>query len=108
MPVRDGVSAVRWYVLAAVVIVLDQISKQIVLAGIRPGERLHEILFATQEPTTETGIAGVMAARPNEPALTTVRHWTTALGHAVERDDRETIRSILRDAIPEFSAQAAQ
>ena len=81
---------------------------EIVFTGIRPGERLHEILFATQEPTTETGIAGVMAARPNEPALTTVRRWTAALRHAVERDDRETIRSILRDAIPEFSAQAAQ
>ena len=81
---------------------------EIVFTGIRPGERLHEILFATQEPTTETGIAGVMAARPNEPALTTVRNWTTALRHAVERDDRDTIRVILRDAIPEFSAEAAQ
>ena len=39
VPVRDGVSAVRWYVLAAVVIVLDQISKQIVLANIAYGER---------------------------------------------------------------------
>jgi O-antigen biosynthesis protein WbqV len=81
---------------------------EIVFTGIRPGERLHEILFATQEPTTETGIAGVMAARPNEPALTTVRNWTAALRHAVERDDRDTIRGILRDAIPEFSAEAAQ
>ncbi len=31
---------------------------QIAFTGIRPGERLHEILFAREEETTEIGIPG--------------------------------------------------
>ncbi len=36
----------------------------IVVTGTRPGERLHEILFAREEPRAEIGIDGVMAAKP--------------------------------------------
>ena len=57
MPVRDGVSAVRWYVLAAVVIVLDQISKQIVLAGIQPGETIYVAPFWNWVLTFNRGAA---------------------------------------------------
>src|SRR6201989_1007484 len=39
---------------------------EIVFTGMRPGERLHEILFASEEPTREIGVAGIMAAQPNE------------------------------------------
>ena len=35
----------------------------IVVTGTRPGERLHEILFAREEPMAEIGIDGVMAAK---------------------------------------------
>src|SRR6266702_4476055 len=37
---------------------------EIVFTGMRPGERLHEILFASEEPTREIGVAGIMAAQP--------------------------------------------
>src|ERR1700689_1458606 len=37
----------------------------IVFTGMRPGERLNEILFATEEPAVEIGVAGIMAAKPN-------------------------------------------
>ena len=37
---------------------------EIAVTGTRPGERLHEILFAREEPRTEIGIDGVMAAKP--------------------------------------------
>src|SRR3954462_7338913 len=40
---------------------------KIEFTGVRPGERLHEILFANNEPTAEIGIAGIMAARPSTP-----------------------------------------
>ena len=42
---------------------------EIEFTGMRPGERLHEILFAREEPTSEIGIAGVVAARPLQPSL---------------------------------------
>src|SRR5450756_1723577 len=37
---------------------------KITFTGIRPGERLHEILFAREEEMTETGIPGIVAAEP--------------------------------------------
>src|SRR5215469_6947107 len=40
----------------------------IVFTGVRPGERLNEILFASEEPATEIGLAGIMAARPVAPS----------------------------------------
>jgi FlaA1/EpsC-like NDP-sugar epimerase len=80
---------------------------EIVFTGMRPGERLNEILFASEEPTVEIGIAGIMAARPNEPPMQTLRKWITALEQAIARDDRATIRTILKDAVPEFGSTAA-
>lgn len=79
----------------------------IVFTGMRPGERLYEILFASEEPTHEIGIAGIMAAQPNEPPMQTVRKWIATLEQATARDDRATIRTILRDAVPEFGSTAA-
>ncbi|EHR04553.1 putative nucleoside-diphosphate sugar epimerase [Bradyrhizobium sp. WSM471] len=80
---------------------------EIVFTGMRPGERLHEILFASEEPTREIGVAGIMAAQPNEPPMQTLRKWIAALEQAIARDDRATIRTILKDAIPEFGSTAA-
>ena len=79
----------------------------IVFTGMRPGERLNEILFATEEPTVEIGVAGIMAAKPNEPPMQSLRKWIAALEQAIARDDRTTIKSVLKDAVPEFGSTAA-
>jgi FlaA1/EpsC-like NDP-sugar epimerase len=78
----------------------------IVFTGMRPGERLNEILFATEEPAVEIGVAGVMAAKPNEPPMPSLRNWIAALEQAIARDDRATIRAVLKDAVPEFGSTA--
>ncbi|MET4419087.1 nucleoside-diphosphate sugar epimerase/dehydratase [Bradyrhizobium sp. RT3a] len=80
---------------------------EIVFTGMRPGERLNEILFASEEPTREIGVAGIMAAQPKEPPMQTLRKWIEALEQAIARDDRATIRAILKDAVPEFGSTAA-
>ncbi|MCP3401365.1 SDR family NAD(P)-dependent oxidoreductase [Bradyrhizobium sp. CCGB20] len=80
---------------------------EIVFTGMRPGERLNEILFASEEPTREIGVAGIMAAQPNEPPMQTLRKWIAALEQAIARDDRATIKTILKDAVPEFGSTAA-
>jgi O-antigen biosynthesis protein WbqV len=80
---------------------------EIVFTGMRPGERLNEILFATEEPAIEIGIAGIMAAKPNEPPMQSLRKWITALGQAVVKDDRAAIKAVLKDAVPEFGSTAA-
>src|ERR1039457_3856605 len=74
----------------------------IVFTGMRPGERLNEILFATEEPTVEIGVAGIMAAKPNEPPMQALRKWIAALERAVQQDDRTSIKAVLKDAVPEF------
>jgi FlaA1/EpsC-like NDP-sugar epimerase len=79
----------------------------IVFTGMRPGERLKEILFAAEEPTIEIGIAGIMAAKPKEPLMPSLRSWIAALELAVEKEDRATIKAVLRDAVPEFGQSEA-
>ena len=80
---------------------------QVVFTGMRPGERLNEILFASAEPTVEIGVAGIMAAKPNEPPMHTLRKWLAALDEAIAKDDRTTIKVVLKDAVPEFGSNAA-
>src|SRR5262249_11016091 len=47
----------------------------ITFTGIRPGERLQEILFAREEPTAPIGIEGIVAAKPVSPSLDAMRGW---------------------------------
>jgi O-antigen biosynthesis protein WbqV len=79
---------------------------EIVFSGIRPGERLHEVLFAADEPTADIGVSGIKAARPVNPALDTLRAWLAALEQGLGRDDREAIYRVLRDAVPGFRKEA--
>ena len=79
----------------------------IVFTGVRPGERLNEILFAHEEPTADIGIAGIVAARPNEPPLDTLQRWLSTLEKAVGSEQRSVIVGVLKDAIPEFKSGAA-
>ena len=48
-----------------------------------------------------------MAAKPNEPPMQTLRKWLAALEEAIAKDDRATIRTVLKDAVPEFGSNAA-
>ncbi len=80
---------------------------EIVFTGIRPGERLNEILFASEEPPVEIGVAGIMAAKPNEPPMQALKAWIAALDQAIGRNDPVTIKAVLKDAVPEFGSTAA-
>ncbi|MDR6304567.1 O-antigen biosynthesis protein WbqV [Nitrobacter vulgaris] len=77
----------------------------IVFTGMRPGERLNEILFTSQEPKIEIGIAGIMATKPNQPRMEIIREWMEMLETAIANDDRITIKSVLVDAVPEFGGR---
>ena len=78
---------------------------EIVFTGIRPGERLNEILFAREEPVTEIGISGVVAARPVSPSLETMRAWLGELEQGLRREERGSIYRVLREAVPDFSKE---
>jgi O-antigen biosynthesis protein WbqV len=75
---------------------------EIVVTGARPGERLHEILFAEAEPMAETGIDGVMAAKPVFADRARVDAWLARLRDAISAMDRAAAEAVLEEAIPEF------
>jgi O-antigen biosynthesis protein WbqV len=79
----------------------------IAFTGIRPGERLQEILFAREEPTAPIGIEGIVAAKPVSPSLEAMRGWLAALEQGLAREDHSVIFGVLHDAVPDFSGEAA-
>ena len=79
---------------------------EIKFIGIRPGERLHEILFAREEPTAPIGIDGIVAARPVSPSLEAMRGWLATLEESLARGERSAIYSVLRDAVPNLGGAA--
>jgi FlaA1/EpsC-like NDP-sugar epimerase len=79
----------------------------IVFTGTRPGERMQEVLFAQGEPTVEIGVVGVVAARPAQPSIEVMRGWLAMLEQGLQREEREAIYRVLRDAVPDFQGAAA-
>jgi O-antigen biosynthesis protein WbqV len=80
---------------------------QIVFTGVRPGERMQEILFGREEPIAEIGVAGIVAAKPVRPSIDTMRTWLATLERGLIRDERAAIDRVLRDAVPDFRGEAA-
>ena len=78
----------------------------IAFTGIRPGERLNEILFAREEPSVEIGIAGVVAATLVCPSIEVVRDWIAKLRRGLERSERGAIVGVLREAVPDYHSEA--
>jgi O-antigen biosynthesis protein WbqV len=72
------------------------------IVGIRPGERLQEILFAREEPMISVGIDGIVAARPIGPSLDTMRAWLARLEQGLACADRTLVYDVLRQAVPDF------
>jgi FlaA1/EpsC-like NDP-sugar epimerase len=77
----------------------------IVFTGIRPGERLNEILFAREEPTSDIGIEGVVAAAPVCPSIDVVDEWFSKLRRDLDAGERSAIYSVLRQAVPNFGGE---
>jgi len=76
----------------------------IVFTGIRPGERLNEILFAREEGSSDIGIEGVVAATPVCPSFPVVQGWIARLQRDLEAGERGPIYGVLREAVPNFCA----
>src|SRR6478609_871264 len=52
---------------------------EITFTGIRPGERLQEILFAHDESNSEISVPGIVAAKPIVAGLDTMKAWIATL-----------------------------
>ncbi|MBV9627146.1 MAG: polysaccharide biosynthesis protein [Xanthobacteraceae bacterium] len=73
---------------------------EIKFTGVRPGERMNEILFARDEPITQIGIDGIVAARPLRPSLESLRGLLRELEDGVARGERGTMDRILHSVVP--------
>jgi FlaA1/EpsC-like NDP-sugar epimerase len=80
---------------------------EIVFTGIRPGERLNEILFAHDESNSEISVPGIVAAKPIVADLDTMKAWIKTLEDGLTREDRAQIDGVLRSAVPDFCGEAA-
>jgi len=80
---------------------------KIVFIGIRPGERLNEILFAAEEGSSDIGIEGVVAAKPVCPSIAVVQDWIAKLQRDLEAGERAAIYGVLREAVPNFGGATA-
>jgi O-antigen biosynthesis protein WbqV len=77
---------------------------EIKFTGVRPGERMNEILFARDEPITQVGIDGIVAARPLGPSLESLRSLLRELEDGVARGERGAIDRILHSVVPSAKA----
>ncbi len=80
---------------------------EIEYTGVRPGERIEEILFAHDERHLETGIPGIVAATSGAPSMESLREWIAALRESIAHEDRAAVYRILADAVPDFRGKAA-
>ncbi len=80
---------------------------EIAITGVRPGERMHEILFGKEEPTVETGVDGLLAAKAFFAEADRMGQWLSRLRTAVASLDRAAAEAVLAEAVPSFSREAA-
>jgi FlaA1/EpsC-like NDP-sugar epimerase len=79
---------------------------QILYTGLRPGEKLHEALFAAAEERLPTVNPGIWATRPSRlPDDFTDRLDKLYLASAEGLDDQ--VRSMLEDLMPDYTATTA-
>lgn len=63
--------------------------------GVRPGERMHETLFSGEEPTTEVGLAGVLASRTPFPDMDAMQALLAELSAALDGGDRTVLTRLI-------------
>jgi FlaA1/EpsC-like NDP-sugar epimerase len=80
---------------------------EIAFTGVRPGERLHEILFDQDEPMVETGLDGVMAAQTHAAGQRRISRWLDSLRKALAKDDAKAAQKVLLEAIPDYRPEKA-
>jgi O-antigen biosynthesis protein WbqV len=72
------------------------------IIGLRPGEKLREELFDEAEGRLDSGIAGILAAKPNPIHLTTLRSLVQSLERVCSQGDDQTVLRLLKENVPGY------
>ena len=75
---------------------------QIVFTGLRPGEKLYEELFATQERLEPTRVDGIFSAFPRTIEWAVLQGILDELKRLIELGDAPTALRLLKTTIPDF------
>ena len=78
---------------------------KIEFTGLRPGEKLHEELFHTDEDLTDTSHKKVMLAMSRKTDWKTLSRVMDEFHQAVENFDTAALRSLLLKLVPEMTQQ---
>ncbi|GAK43962.1 capsular polysaccharide biosynthesis protein [Tepidicaulis marinus] len=79
---------------------------EITFTGLRPGERLYEILFQHQEALINSSHEAIMLARPRVPDEAFVGKMLDSLIEAASASDHERTRELLERILPDFATRA--
>lgn len=74
----------------------------IAFSGLRPGERLTEMLESDRESLRETDVPGVRATEPPSTDLAALEARLTRLEGAIAAHDEAGVRGILSELVPEY------
>jgi O-antigen biosynthesis protein WbqV len=72
------------------------------IIGLRPGEKLREELFDEAEGRLDSGVAGILAAKPNPIQLSTLRSLVQSLERVCSQGDDEAVLRLLKDNVPGY------
>jgi O-antigen biosynthesis protein WbqV len=75
---------------------------EIVFSGLRPGEKLYEELFNSNEIADKTSVPGVLAAAPCPIELGVLRRVLANLENAALAGDAQGVRNILQAVVPGY------
>ena len=79
---------------------------EIVYTGLRPGEKLHEELFYTEERLADTAQPKIMLARGPSPDVAAIESALEMLEHACREQDADRIKQLLNGLVPSGATTA--
>ncbi|MGV2979883.1 SDR family NAD(P)-dependent oxidoreductase [Camelimonas sp. ID_303_24] len=80
----------------------------VVFSGMRPGERLEEIVLDDGEATRDVNLPGIIAADPSFPDINELERCLDALAGAVTRGEKTKVYGVIHTALPTFPATPEQ
>jgi FlaA1/EpsC-like NDP-sugar epimerase len=78
----------------------------IIYTGLRPGEKLVEQLFHSEETLADTGYEKILLAQTREVDVETINRICLELSQACQSYDYQQIEELIKRAVPEYRSEA--